>query len=336
MNSNNQPYCLTSWLGNADLRAMSATNFTPNVFSHTLQDGPINLLFPDFNLTSAKTDSTAIKAEISSKIIRLATPLVLDSLFNQLCPGYSKEPHAALDHVCQTYDDANGNTVFSSVYEYYTQILAASCPFIDQEVLPVSICQAFIKDLDYCLMAGFRTHFPDYSKSHDCAAMHKRKILQEMLQAMLCAETGYNNIRAIALEASGFSGQAFTAQVNASQAEKTITRYSNDNGSNRSSGTQKGPLHCYGCGGPHPWSLLKNGIHVIKCPNAGNPGIHENAKKVIKCIQNKHKKKQQEFTKHKTQLQTLATLMPQVRSAFRIKSSISCRRPQALLHLSPE
>ena len=131
MNSNNQPYCLTSWLGNADLRAMSATNFTPNVFSHTLQDGPINLLCPDFNLTSAKTDSTAIKAEISSKIIRLATPLVLDSLFNQLCPGYSKEPHAALDHVCQTYDDANGNTVFSSVYEYYTQILAASCLFID-------------------------------------------------------------------------------------------------------------------------------------------------------------------------------------------------------------
>jgi hypothetical protein len=125
-NERSQPYRLTSWLGNADLRAISAPNLTCNVLSHILQDGPINLLCPKFNLTLAKTDLTMIKAEINSKIIRLATPLVLNSLFNQLCPGYSKEPHAALDHVRQTYDNANGNTVFLSMYEYSTQILAAS------------------------------------------------------------------------------------------------------------------------------------------------------------------------------------------------------------------
>jgi hypothetical protein len=39
---------------------------------------------------------------------------------------------------------------------------------------------------------------------------------------------------------------------------------------------------------------------VIKCPNAtSNPGIRENAKKVTEHIQNKCKKKQQEFTKCK-------------------------------------
>jgi hypothetical protein len=38
---------------------------------------------------------------------------------------------------------------------------------------------------------------------------------------------------------------------------------------------------------------------VIKCPNAGNPGILKNAKKVIKCIHYKCKKKQQDFTKRK-------------------------------------
>jgi hypothetical protein len=59
-NGNNQPYRLTSWLGNADPRAMSAANRTCNVLSHTLQDGPINLLCPEFNRTLAKTDSTAI------------------------------------------------------------------------------------------------------------------------------------------------------------------------------------------------------------------------------------------------------------------------------------
>jgi hypothetical protein len=187
---------------------------------------------------------------------------------------------------------------FSSVYEYYTQIIAASCPFIDQEVLPVSACQAFINGLDHCLMDGFRTHFPNYSKSQDCAATHQRKVLQEMLQAALHAKREYNNIRAIASEASGFGGQAFTAQVNASQAEKTITRYSDNNGSNKSGwsgSTLKGPLHCYSCGGPHPQSLLKNGIHVIKCPNASNPGISENTKKVNERIQNKRKKETARF-----------------------------------------
>ncbi len=188
-NDNNQPYHLTSWLGNTGLCTITAANFTRNVLAHTLQDGPINLLCPDFNLTSAKTGSTTIKAEISSKIIRLATPSVLYTLFNQLCPGYSKEPHAALDHVRQTYNDTNGNTVFSSVYDYYTQILAASCLFIDMEVLPVSVCQAFIDGLNHCLLAGFCTHFPDYSKSHDHATTHQRTVLQEMLQAALHAKT---------------------------------------------------------------------------------------------------------------------------------------------------
>ena len=119
-----------------------------------------------------------------------------------------------------------------------------------------------------------------------------------MLQAMLCIKTEYNNTRAIALEASNFGGQAFTAQVNASQAEKTITRYSNNNGSNksdRSGSTLKGPLCCYGCGGPHPWSLLENEIHEINCPDASNRGIRKNAKKVNERIQNKRKKETARF-----------------------------------------
>jgi hypothetical protein len=247
-------------------------------------------------------DSSAIKAAINSKTICLATPLVLDSLFNQLCPGYSKEPHTALNHIRQTYEDTEGNTIFSSVYNYYTQILTASCPFMDQETLPVSICQAFINGLNSRLSPGFQTHFPDYSKSQYRNAIHQQKVLEEMHQAALRAKSEYNNIRAIASKLNGFGGQAFSAQANASKAEKTFNRYSrggDDTGSNKSSTSSQGPLHCYGRGGPHPWSLLENRIHVIKCPNANNPGILDNTKNVIERIRNKHKKKQQDFMKRK-------------------------------------
>jgi hypothetical protein len=121
-----------------------------------------------------------------------------------------------------------------------------------------------------------------------------------MLQAAILAKTEYNNIKPIANEAIG-AGQAFSAQVNASQAERTIIRYSGgDDRSNKSDSTaSRGLLCCYGCGGPHPWSVLKNGIYIIKCLNAGNSGIHENAKKTIERIRNKRKKRQHDSQKHR-------------------------------------
>jgi hypothetical protein len=201
INGVNGAYRLTTFLGLDDIRLMSRGDFSRNILGVTLQGGPLDLLRPDFNLTSAKTDSTMIEAAISAKIIRLATPSILDHLFIQLCPGYSKEPHAALDHIRQTCDNATGNTIFPPVFDYYTQILAASRLFINQEVLPVSICQAFMDGLDPCLLAGFRTHFPDYSKLQERTATHQRKVLQDMLQANIQAETEYNNIRTIANEA---------------------------------------------------------------------------------------------------------------------------------------
>ncbi len=155
INNNSAPYCLTTYLGPDDIRTLPSEVFSRNIFGVTLQDGPINLLCLGFNLTVVKTDSMIIKAKINMKVICLTTPSVIDHLFIWLCPGYSKEPHTAFDHIWQFYSDSNGNTVFSSVFEYYTQILASSRPFSDQEVLPISICQAFMDSLDSCPLAGF-------------------------------------------------------------------------------------------------------------------------------------------------------------------------------------
>jgi hypothetical protein len=115
-NSHNSPYRLTFHLGLDDIRTMPPDVFLRDILGVTLQDGPIDLLCPKFNLTAAKIDSTIIQAKINMEVNRIATPSVIDHLFNQLCPAYSKEPHAALDHIWQTYNDSNGNTVFSYVF----------------------------------------------------------------------------------------------------------------------------------------------------------------------------------------------------------------------------
>jgi hypothetical protein len=238
-------------------------------------------------------DCITLVSKICSKIIMLATPLVLECLFNQLCPGYSKEPHAALEHIQQTYEDTVGNTIFQLVFDYYTQILGASCPFIDQDPLPVSICQVFIDGLDSWLIAGFYSHFPNHSVLQALTATHQRKTLEAMMQAAVKAETEYTNIRTIASKAMGRTpGQAFQAQVHVSQAERTLTQYgTGDEDSNPTGGRRgQGPLRCYGCGGPHPWSVLDNETYVIKCPNAADPKIYEIAKATIDRIRKKHKK----------------------------------------------
>jgi hypothetical protein len=111
-NGNNQVYRLTTYLGPGDLLAIAAADFEREILAHTLQDGPVDLLLPTFNLTAARLDRTTLVSEICSKIIMIAMPLVLDCLFNQLCPGYSKKPHAALDHIRQTYEDAESNVIF--------------------------------------------------------------------------------------------------------------------------------------------------------------------------------------------------------------------------------
>jgi hypothetical protein len=104
-NGANQEYRLTTYLGPSNLCAIAADAYQRDILAITLQDGPVDLLSPMFNLTLARIDRTALVSKIRTKIIMLATPSVLECLFNQLCPGYYKEPHATLDHIRQTYED---------------------------------------------------------------------------------------------------------------------------------------------------------------------------------------------------------------------------------------
>jgi hypothetical protein len=63
------------------IQSIPPADFACDNLNVTLQDGPIDLLCPDFNLRAAKIDTATIKAEISLKIICSATPSVIDHLY---------------------------------------------------------------------------------------------------------------------------------------------------------------------------------------------------------------------------------------------------------------
>jgi hypothetical protein len=89
--------------------------------------------------------------------------MVCNALFLDLCPEYSSQPHAAIDHIHQIHSDRDGNLVASTVQAYFQQLMGAARPFSNQRNFSMSVCAWFQEGLDPCLQTGLRWYFPQHS-----------------------------------------------------------------------------------------------------------------------------------------------------------------------------
>ena len=293
-------YTLTSWIGPADLRTMAAAEVQRDILGYTHQDGPYDLLAPSFNLTSCRTDSTAVYGELKSLVVRLASDTIHQTMFMELVPGYSIEPHNVLEHIWQCYVDADGNTVKLGAQVYYSTFLNAIRSFYDLEEYPIDLAGIFQDHIDPSLKNGFRVHYPSYGQTRTRAAQQQRTILVDMLNALIKAENDLNHIRDIVrVEQRG--GEQFhlsQGQGHASVAEKTIQRYGGGEAGKRTPSGTYVP-DCFGCGGPHPYSRLVDGKYVVVCPRADEPGIKEKAEMNIQRMQARRKRNARNNKKRK-------------------------------------
>jgi hypothetical protein len=101
-NAAGNAYHLMTFTGPADLRTLSVADVKRTILDVTHQDAPYNLLKPVFNLTSCGTDSTVIYGKLKSQAVHLASANIHQQLFEVLVPGYSLEPHNAIDHIWHT------------------------------------------------------------------------------------------------------------------------------------------------------------------------------------------------------------------------------------------
>ena len=111
LNGNNMAYNLVTFQGADNLRTLTMAQAQTTILNQTLQGGPYDLQPENFNLTMARTDGTALRSKIKGKILRLAYSTICITLFLELYPRYSNQPHAVLDHICQVHMDCNGNQV---------------------------------------------------------------------------------------------------------------------------------------------------------------------------------------------------------------------------------
>ena len=132
-------YNLTTWHGVDDLSTLLVANIRLLILDVVIQSGPIALLQADFNLGEANIDSNGLVETIHAKILKLGFNHITHSIFAQLCPNYSDQPHAALDHIQQSGVGPDGQLVTSSAIEFYQRIMNASRPFQSQRTYPFCV-----------------------------------------------------------------------------------------------------------------------------------------------------------------------------------------------------
>jgi hypothetical protein len=93
-----------------------------------LQDGPIALCPTNLKLNNANINAFTIRETIHAKISCLGFKQICKLFFVQLCPGYSDQPHAALDHIRQTSTGSDSQLVTVTVIELsHAECCASVC-----------------------------------------------------------------------------------------------------------------------------------------------------------------------------------------------------------------
>ncbi len=173
-NGNGGAYTLVSYLGPSDLRTLTPSELKAQILDVCLQDGPLLLQASDFNLATANTNAHAFAIENEWKILKIAWHQLCTSIFNEICPEYSNQPQAALEHIKQSYQDGDGNMVCSPAFAYYQRRMNAMRPFAGDERFPVSVCNKLIDGIDQHLMPIFCRNYQEYAVIHDLQASYQR------------------------------------------------------------------------------------------------------------------------------------------------------------------
>ncbi len=299
-------YVLTTYHGLVDITSMTAEQVLVDIINPCLQRGPISLSRADFNLQEANTDSTTVKDQLINKTLVLGYASICASVFAILCPGYSNQPHAILDHIRQASPGPDGQIIVASMHEFIQRVINTLRPFAARKTLPISICDHIIRNLDRWIIPSFCKLYPDHATPHGLDGAIQRKKVQEILAAAQQAEDKVHQVQEIAC---GITGQSFhykaplgtpMAETTAapipvgaypSQAECTLAKNESKGSfpSAAKSPYKQMPCKCFGYGAPSLGFQDKDGN--ITCPYGHDPSVKANAERKYRAYQDRLAKK---------------------------------------------
>ena len=120
-------YNLTTWHGISDFSTLTSAQVRADILL-CLHDRRITLRAANVvNLNNVQIDDTSIIETIQAKILKLSfKQKICASVLQQLCPGHSDQPHAAIEHIRQS---ANGPDIqlITTTTINYQRMLNTSC-----------------------------------------------------------------------------------------------------------------------------------------------------------------------------------------------------------------
>jgi hypothetical protein len=189
----------------------------------------------------------------------------------------------------------------TSVHKFIQRVINASRTFAACKTLPISICNHIICNLGCRIIPSFCKLYTNHATSHDLDGAYQHRKVQEILAAAQQAEDKVHQVQEIA---RGIHGQSFhmfhippgvpNAETPAppviraypSHVKRTLAKYQAGPGTPTGNRTpynqsQRCPLKCFGCGGPHGYQD-KNGN--ITCPYRHNPKVKATAEQEYKAF----------------------------------------------------
>ena len=283
VNGGGVAYTLVTYAGPADLRTLDTAQSAATILTVTYQANPGQIVAPVFGATSATLTQDRAMIDLETKILRVVLPAVCQDVFQGIAPNYTEQPEAALEHVKQIIVDTSGEKICRTVQDYYTQFMGALQAIIKDRTFPVNACEKFKNNIDPELLPFFKQSYPTHTDVVALDSSLQLAALRAMLQAAQKAEDNRKLIAkaaVTAVNAQSFTLTGTTAGANASQAEQTLTNYT------------KRALVCFGCGGPHVWSVRQEDkSYTVTCPNKDKDGVRSKAEAKVAEIRSKRKKK---------------------------------------------
>jgi hypothetical protein len=127
-------------------------------------------------------------------VVHLALDTIHNTLFMVLVPSYSIEPQHVLDHIWQSYVDANGKTVELSVQGYYTNFMNAIQSFYNLKEYPIDLTRVFQDHMNPSMQKSFCMHYPTFGATCLRNVITQLSILMDMLTPLIKAKNNLTNI----------------------------------------------------------------------------------------------------------------------------------------------
>ena len=277
LNSQGNASDVTTYWGSADLRAMSKAVFKADILHQPpTQRQPYELLAPVPPSTTARHDNGSAYARMTDDIISVMFRGAFPYFTTQVCPVTTSRPVDQLHSVTQTLRSASdGRDVVKPVDQFMSEFLTVCSIWANDETFGVDAHAEAFRNMDPALQRqleadGYNAHHLPQSLD----SQHQMSLLSQLRSAAIRSERTIQRTEEQVsqfLTRQGDDVSSHLSKVLSSQAERTLSKYRNNDADGNPPKTNKPPV-CWhrDCGGAHRYGP--------DCPEYNKPGWEEKVK----------------------------------------------------------